>query len=252
MLLAAIAETFWPAIPFPDRRTRWQHVFLNLKVNILISGISVVFSAPTIELAQWSFGGKYTFIAMLKSLNWASGTIGLLVLTILYDFLNYWIHRVQHIFPILWRIHRIHHADRYLDFSSALRFHPIEFVFRFIIQSTVIAVVGLPPAVITTYQIWVIVALIFSHANFTVPGRLAQMLGTILVLPNYHRIHHSEKRLEHDSNYSIGCMIWDHLLQTFTAPDQSEKFTMGLPEYSKPESLGSILGDPFVTTVLDQ
>ena len=170
---------------------------------------------------------------------------GLAVLVILYDLLNYWIHRVQHMVPFLWRIHRIHHADRYLDFSSALRFHPLEFVFRFMVQAVAVILVGLSPDVIAIYQVWVVFALIFSHANIAVPKAMEGLLGLVFVLPNFHRIHHSTRREQHDSNYGIGVMTWDHMFRSFTSTSKVEKFVMGLPGYVQQETVSSILSDPF-------
>ena len=38
----------------------------------------------------------------------------------------YWTHRWMHATPLLWRVHRVHHSDPFVDVSTSLRHHPLE------------------------------------------------------------------------------------------------------------------------------
>ena len=51
--------------------------------------------------------------------------IEVIVVFILLDFAIWFQHLISHKIPILWRLHRVHHADRDFDVTTAIRFHPI-------------------------------------------------------------------------------------------------------------------------------
>ena len=43
-------------------------------------------------------------------------------------------HLVTHKVPLLWRLHQVHHSDRDLDVTSAIRFHPVEIALSMILK----------------------------------------------------------------------------------------------------------------------
>ena len=47
--------------------------------------------------------------------------------------------------PILWRIHRVHHADRDIDVTTAIRFHPVEIALSMLLKIGLVYLLG-PPA----------------------------------------------------------------------------------------------------------
>lgn len=127
----------------------------------------------------------------------------------------YWTHRAMHALPWLWRIHRVHHADNAVDVSTSLRNHPLELMVTIPVSALVVLIVGAPPSAILIAQTITVVAVIWQHADISLP-RVERLLAPILITPSVHRIHHSPDRRRHDSNYGEVIIIWDRLFRTFT------------------------------------
>lgn len=163
---------------------------------------------------------------------------------LIFDLLNYWIHRSMHMFPFLWRLHRAHHTDVIIDVTSSFRFHPFENLYRVLGQFIFAFVWGLSASAMGIYAVLVGIALCFSHANIELRKTLEDRLSYFFVTPFYHRIHHSPVREEHDSNYGIGFMFWDYLFKTFRASSKENK--IGISGYSKHQSFRDVLEDPFI------
>ena len=138
-----------------------------------------------------------------------------LVVFILADSLaGYWSHRLMHMIPWLWRIHRVHHADNAVDVSTSLRNHPLELVVVFPISVAVVLVVGASPTVVLAGQTIMVAASIWQHADIAAP-RAERVLAPMLITPAVHRIHHSPERSRHDSNFGDLITLWDRLFGTF-------------------------------------
>ena len=127
---------------------------------------------------------------------------------------GYWSHRLMHIVPWLWRIHRVHHADNAVDVSTSLRNHPLELVLIFPVSIAVILVVGASPTVVLAGQTIMVAASIWQHADIAAP-RAERVLASMLITPAIHRIHHSPERARHDSNFGDLITLWDRLFGTF-------------------------------------
>ena len=142
-------------------------------------------------------------------------------------------HFVSHKAPLLWRLHRVHHADRDLDASSALRFHPVEIALSAAYKLGIVLLLG--PAILAAVLFEVILnaSAMFNHANLAMPRWLDTILRTVLVTPDMHRVHHSIHRREHDTNYGFCLSIWDRLFRTYTAEPEGGHtgMTIGLKEY---------------------
>ena len=235
-----LAENYSNSLPLPANRVRHGLrnavvAVVNLTALILISGI-IVFAS---ELSRsWQIG----------VLHWLgpSGLLLFLVAFLMYDAVNYGIHRSLHTWPWLWRWHRSHHTDSYLDVTSAFRFHPGESVYRAAVFGVAVFVLGIGLEVVWTYQAFVVVALLVSHANIPISDNIYKKLRYFVVLPSIHRVHHSILRREHDSNYGIGLMFWDHILGTYTSPLAVKDLKIGLPGYDKDsdQTVAAILTDP--------
>lgn len=50
----------------------------------------------------------------------------LFMFEILFDFFHYWTHRISHIYPILYRFHKIHHSSHPVQASVTFQHHPID------------------------------------------------------------------------------------------------------------------------------
>ena len=125
--------------------------------------------------------------------------IALLVL----DLAIYAQHVLFHAVPVLWRLHRMHHTDLDFDVTTALRFHPVEILLSMALKIGLVAALGPPPAAVLVFEIVLNAAAMFNHANARLPLRLDAALRWVLVTPDMHRVHHSTRIEETNSNYGF-------------------------------------------------
>jgi sterol desaturase/sphingolipid hydroxylase (fatty acid hydroxylase superfamily) len=175
--------------------------------------------------------------------NWKTVLITLLVL----DFTVYVQHILFHAVPLLWRLHRVHHADLGVDATTGLRFHPIEIFLSLGLKAAVIILLGATPWVVVAFEALLNASSVFNHGNVAIPMRVDRWLRWVLVTPDMHRIHHSRQEMETNSNFGFSVSWWDRLCGTYRAepalgPDRLE---IGLHEYPDPLSLGQLLLLPF-------
>lgn len=164
--------------------------------------------------------------------------IEIVLAIVLLDLAIWFQHLISHKIPFLWRLHRVHHADRDLDASSALRFHPVEIALSALYKLAVIMLLG--PAIIAAILFEVILnaSALFNHANLALPNGLDRLLRTLFVTPDMHRVHHSIHRQEHDTNFGFCLSIWDRLFRTYTQePSEGQLgMTIGLETYQVEET----------------
>jgi sterol desaturase/sphingolipid hydroxylase (fatty acid hydroxylase superfamily) len=138
----------------------------------------------------------------------------------------YWTHRAMHAAPLFWRVHRVHHADTFVDVSTSLRHHPVELLVTAPATATVILLTGAPVSVVLASETFLVAATLWGHADIRLPHRLDRALGLVLVTPRLHRVHHSPERRFHDSNYGDTFTLWDRLFGTFS--DEPQRMRVGL------------------------
>ncbi len=157
---------------------------------------------------------------------WLEITLAVIIL----DWAVWFQHLLTHKIPFLWRFHRVHHSDRDLDVSSAIRFHPVEIALSMLYKVALVYLLGAPVIAVIIFEVILNGAAMFNHANINLPKSLDRIIRTVVVTPDMHRIHHSDIRAEHDSNYGFSVSIWDHLFRTFTAEPKGghEGMTVGL------------------------
>ena len=140
---------------------------------------------------------------------------------------------MTHKIPILWRLHKVHHSDRDLDASSALRFHPLEIMLSMIYKCVLVLLIGPAVIAILIFEIILNASAIFNHANLALPLWLDRLLRPFIVTPDMHRVHHSIIVSETDSNFGFNFSLWDRLFKTYQeAPEAGHSaMTIGLSEH---------------------
>ncbi len=172
-----------------------------------------------------------------------------IVLTVLIFDLAIWAqHLITHKVPILWRFHRVHHADRDIDVTTAIRFHPVEIALSMLLKIGLVYLLGPPAIGIIVFEIILNGTAMFNHANIRLPLAVDAILRRVLVTPDMHRVHHSIHRHEHDSNYGFALSIWDRIFRTYIAQPEKghEEMQIGLEwQDDEPSKLGWSLLLPF-------
>jgi len=165
------------------------------------------------------------------------------------DFSGYWMHRLLHKIPLLWRLHALHHSDTDLDVTTTIRHHPIESLVQMLLDATLTLLLGLNPDAIVLYAGVALAAQTFQHGNVVLPQRL-RWLNRWLITPDLHRLHHSTDYAENNSNFGDLVPLWDHLFSTLRLNFEGE-YKVGLSEFSDANSqrLDKLLIQPFLVVV---
>ena len=168
---------------------------------------------------------------LLGLVGWLEIAISIIVL----DLFDYWWHRANHRVKFLWRFHKAHHSDTYMDVTTALRFHPGELLISFLVKTSWIIIWG--PTVIAWFLFEALVSLSaqFHHSNFDFPDRVENWLSKIIVTPRYHAAHHAVDREYGDANYSTIFSLWDKIFITYSEPESNGSTTSGANAIGLPE-----------------
>ncbi len=167
---------------------------------------------------------------------------------LIFDFAIWAQHLITHKIPLLWRLHRVHHADRDIDVTTAIRFHPVEIGLSMLLKIGLVYLLGPSAVAIILFEIILNGTAMFNHANIRLPLGLDRVLRLVLVTPDMHRVHHSTLRHEHDSNYGFALSIWDRMMGTYIAQPKAghDDMTIGLQwQDDRPSRLGWSLALPF-------
>ncbi len=245
-LLFAVLEAIWPRLDrVQGRPERW---FTNLSIIVIDRGTAWLTALlfPLLAVGA-TLDAQANGWGPLNSINlpyWFEVVIAILIL----DFAIRFQHLLAHKIPLFWRFHRVHHADRDFDVTTALRFHPVEIVFSMLLKVGVIYLLGPATLAVILFEVILNGTAMFNHANIGLPIWLDRIVRRVLVTPDMHRVHHSNRREEHDSNYGFSLSIWDRLFRTYVdQPDGGhENMTIGLEwQDEKPARLGWVLALPF-------
>ena len=143
--------------------------------------------------------------------------LAVLLAVVLLDLAIYLQHVMFHAVPLLWRLHRMHHADLDFDVTTGLRFHPVEILLSMVIKLMVVVALGAPAVAVLVFEVLLNATAMFNHANLRLPQRLDRVLRLVLVTPDMHRVHHSEIREETDSDFGFCLSCWDRIFGTYRA-----------------------------------
>jgi sterol desaturase/sphingolipid hydroxylase (fatty acid hydroxylase superfamily) len=173
-----------------------------------------------------------------------------LVLSVLaLDVAIYLQHLMFHAVPLLWRLHRVHHADLDFDVTTGARFHPIEIVLSMLIKLAVILLLGPPALAVLIFEILLNATSMFNHGNVRLPARIDRVLRWLVVTPDMHRVHHSIDPRETNSNFGFNLPWWDRLFGTYRAQPQAghDAMTIGIEQFraSRELWLDRMLLQPF-------
>lgn len=165
-----------------------------------------------------------------------------LVVFLILDLTGYWLHRAYHQVNALWRLHRVHHCDLELDYSTTFRHHPGEVVISLVVMYLLMTTLNLEASQVIPYAITVRAVQLFAHSNIRLNARAEAVIHLLVVTPGIHQFHHSQHQLQTDSNFGEVLTIWDRLFGTYTCPRRTKEPTViGLSEFTS-ENDQSVVG----------
>ena len=177
-----------------------------------------------------------------------AGTTASFIVTLLaLDGASYLAHRWMHQFPLLWRVHLVHHIDGSVDATTAFRQHPVEGLIRFSFIAVPAWILGAHPIAVALYRLLGSLNSVVEHANIRVPGWLDRVVVLIWVTPHMHKVHHSRECRQTDSNYANLFSFFDRMFGSFTPSSRGTTVAYGIEGYDAPkhQSLAGVLWMPF-------
>jgi sterol desaturase/sphingolipid hydroxylase (fatty acid hydroxylase superfamily) len=132
------------------------------------------------------------------------------------DLVQYWVHRVFHRVPFLWRFHAVHHSARSLDWLAGSRMHIVEIVCLRGFTVIPMYVLGFNSSAMYAYLIVVYLYSTYIHSNLKFD---VEALKPFIVTPRFHHWHHGVEKEAIDVNFSIHFPLYDRLFGTYYMPE---------------------------------
>jgi sterol desaturase/sphingolipid hydroxylase (fatty acid hydroxylase superfamily) len=225
------------------RKPRWPGNLGVLAVDI--AAVRLLVPTTAVGIAVLAERGGWGLFNAVGLPFWAAAVAGVIAL----DLVIYTQHFVFHHVPLLWRLHRMHHADLDIDVTTGVRFHPLEILISLAIKIAAVAALGVPPVAVLIFEVLLNATTMFNHSNVALPPQFDRVARWLIVTPQMHQVHHSIEREETDSNYGFNLPWWDRLFGTYREkPAAGEHgMTIGLPVFRERAELriARLLTQPF-------
>ena len=194
------------------RVARWRTgLFLVLTSRAVLWLLAWIIAVPAVAL--WAGARGVGAFNMMELPLWAE----VLASFVLLDFAMWLQHLLTHKVPVLWRLHKVHHADPDMDVSTAIRFHPGEIVFSVFWKIGWVVTLGVSAPIFIAFEVWLAANALFNHGNLELPRVFDRLLRRFLVTPDMHLVHHSVMVPEQHSNYGFALTLWDRCFGTYAA-----------------------------------
>ena len=243
-VLMAVLEAVFPR---KDRVLPRAHRWLTNGGFVVIDTLALRLVLPVLAVGMAGIAARNGW-GLFNSLAlpfWLEVALAFIIL----DLLIYAQHVATHKIPMLWRLHKVHHADRDIDATTGVRFHPVEIVLSMTYKLLCVVILGAPALAVFLFEVVLNAAALFNHANVRLPSGVDRIARRVIVTPDMHRVHHSVHRQETDSNYGFFLSVWDRMFRTYIAEprDGHGAMTIGLSDYQdeKPARLLWSLWLPF-------
>lgn len=228
-----------------SKTKRW---FINLGMtglNTLV--LNLTLGAAPLLLAAYVTQHKIGVLHAFTAPYWLKALLVVMFL----DFMLWTWHLLNHVVPILWRFHRVHHTDLNMDVSSATRFHIGELAISAVIKLALIYILGADVLMVLLFETLVVAAAQFHHSSVKVPVWFENIWYVLFVPPSMHRIHHSVKIKERDTNYGTIFSFWDRFMGTLLTSVDQDRIKIGVGGHfeEKKLNLHHLLVMPFTRYV---
>ena len=233
-----------------SRAVRWINNLGLVLINTLV--VRLAFPAAALGMAVFAGEQGWGLFNYFTVPFWAAVLASVIVM----DFFIWLQHVMVHAIPVLWRLHRVHHADMDFDVTTGARFHTLEMLLSLFIKFMVIVLLGPPVVAVLVFEVVLNATAMFNHGNIRIPAGLDRLLRLVLVTPDMHRVHHSVEDDETNSNFGFNLPWWDRLFGTYRDQPRGGHETMqiGIRTYRTDRWcswLPGMLALPFVGKIQD-
>ncbi|MDB5691387.1 MAG: sterol desaturase [Alphaproteobacteria bacterium] len=208
LLVLAAAEAWWPLRR--DSAGPPGRLGGNIGMGLINALLTVVLPVSTVVSAGWAARHQIGLMNLVA----LPVPIVIVATLLLRSFATYANHRLSHAVPLLWRVHRVHHADTHLDLSTGFRNHPLELAIIGPLLAAVTIAFGFDARTLVVYETVSVLFALWTHLNIRLSDRLERRLRWLIVTPAMHCVHHSSVKRETDSNYGDMVSLWDRLFGT--------------------------------------
>jgi sterol desaturase/sphingolipid hydroxylase (fatty acid hydroxylase superfamily) len=228
-----------------SKLVRWANnlglVFLNSFI------VRFLFPAAAVGVAVAAQDNQWGLFNLAEAPVWFAVFASVVIM----DFVIYLQHIMVHAVPILWRLHRVHHADLDYDVTTGSRFHTIEIILSMLIKFATIVLLGPPIVAVIIFEVVLNAMAMFNHGNVGLPEKLDKVLRLFIVTPDMHRVHHSVEDDEANSNFGFNLSWWDRLFGTYREQPRAghQGMTIGIHHYRDKKQvtwLPGMLALPFI------
>ena len=221
-----------------SKALRWANNLGLVFFNSLL--LRLVFPAAAVGVAAFAAEQGWGLFNYYELPFWLAVVASVVVM----DFIIWLQHVMVHAIPLLWRLHRIHHADLDYDLTTGARFHPIEIFLSMGIKFVTIFLLGPPVVAVVIFEVLLNATAMFNHGNVRLPQGVDRVLRWFLVTPDMHRVHHSVEDDEANSNFGFSLPWWDRLFGTYRDQPRGghESMTIGIRKYRETRDVSWLPG----------
>ena len=228
-----------------SKSIRWMNNLGIVALNTII--LRLIFPAAAVGMAALTETQGWGILNYIQSPIWLTVIVSVIIM----DAVIYFQHVLVHAVPVLWRLHRVHHADLDFDVTTGSRFHPIEIILSLLIKFATIIVLGPPIIAVVIFEVLLNTTSMFNHANIRIPQRVDRLLRWFVVTPDMHRVHHSVEDDETNSNFGFNLPWWDRLFGTYRNQPRAghKQMTIGINTFRDRQHctlLPGMLAMPFI------
>ena len=247
-VLLALWEWRWPKrVLMQNKPKRWFNNIALMVTGTLVVRVAVPMAA--VGAAYFAENQHIGFANHFELPLW----LEMVVIFVLLDLSIYFQHAMFHVLPVMWRFHRVHHSDLDFDVTTGVRFHPVEILISIFIKIFLIVTWGAPVLAVILFEIVLNYMSMFTHCNICLNEKVERVLRWIFVTPDMHRVHHSIRENETNSNFAFNFSVWDRIFGTYRAEPEAGQLgmTIGLTYFreNKWQNYGGLLSTPFSTNV---
>ena len=226
-LWTAFSALFWPAIIFAAialaargfaSLSSARAATSEVRTNMILLAVDAALVAPLLALMVAAVGAwmQSNGMRLFSAEAWSTLPPWLILFIAVFagDFIGYWRHRLEHT-AFLWPTHAIHHSDTAMTWTTLFRFHPLNRLTTALIDTSALALLGLPP--------WALAAnLMVRHyygmfIHMDLPWTYGP-LGRVLVSPAMHRWHHIRDSDGAGVNFATVFSVFDQAFRTYHVP----------------------------------
>jgi sterol desaturase/sphingolipid hydroxylase (fatty acid hydroxylase superfamily) len=221
-----------------SKALRWVNNLGLVALNTVL--LRLLFPAAAVGMAAFAAERDWGLLNYSEVPFWLSLPVAVIAM----DFVIWLQHVMVHAVPVLWRLHRVHHADLDYDLTTGARFHPIEIILSMLIKIVTVMVLGPPVVAVILFEAILNGMAMFNHANVRLPEELDLALRWLVVTPDMHRVHHSVEDDEANSNFGFNLSWWDRLFGTYRDQPRGGHLgmTIGIHKYRDPREVSWLPG----------